>query len=315
MGDRLRVGFMGGMGRSGSTLLELCLGSLRGVCAVGELVHLWERGVRDNQLCGCGRHFHDCPFWQQVGDHAFGGWNRVDVDEVLRLRASVDRTRFVPLLLASRPGSAFVARVREYDALYRRVYAAALEVSGAEVVIDSGKHVSTASCLRWDDVIDVRLVHVVRDSRGVAHSWGKLVRRPEISDAVVYMPRYSVATTSVRWLTQNAVLEALAAQGTPRLLVRYEDFVRDPAATVRLVATHLGVAAPVDESAAPDQVRLHPSHTVAGNPMRFTTGLVTVRADETWRDQMPSTRRAVVAAMTFPLRMRYGYVGHGREAG
>jgi hypothetical protein len=315
MGDRLRVGFMGGMGRSGSTLLELCLGSLPGVCAVGELVHLWERGVRDNQLCGCGLQFHDCPFWQQVGDRAFGGWGRVDVGDVLRLRASVDRTRFVPLLFASRPGSAFVARVREYDALYRRVYAAALEVSGAEVVIDSGKHVSTASCLRWDDAIDVRLVHVVRDSRGVAHSWGKLVRRPEISDAVVYMPRYSVATTSVRWLTQNAVLEALSAKGTPRLLVRYEDFVRDPAATVRLVATHLGVAAPVDESAAPDQVRLHPSHTVAGNPMRFTTGLVTVRADETWRDQMPSTRRAVVAAMTFPLRMRYGYVGHGREAG
>jgi hypothetical protein len=315
MANRLRVGFVGGMGRSGSTLLELCLGSLPGVCAVGELVHLWERGVRDNQLCGCGEHFHDCPFWRQVGDHAFGGWDRVAVDEVLRLRSSVDRTRFVPRLLTARPGSAFVGRVRAYDELYRRLYAAALDVSGAEVVIDSGKHVSTASCLRWDEAIDVRLVHVVRDSRGVAHSWSKLVRRPEVPDDVVYMPRYSAAKTSIRWLTQNAVLEALAAAGTPRLLVRYEDFVSDPAATVRHVSRHLGVPAPVGSAVQSNQVRLERSHTVAGNPLRFTTGPVTVRADESWREQMPSRRRAVVGAMTFPLRMLYGYVGDGREAG
>ncbi|HEY2794503.1 MAG TPA: sulfotransferase, partial [Micromonosporaceae bacterium] len=36
-----RVVFLGGLGRSGTTLLERILGEVPGVCALGELVHLW----------------------------------------------------------------------------------------------------------------------------------------------------------------------------------------------------------------------------------------------------------------------------------
>jgi Sulfotransferase domain len=314
MAGRVRVGFVGGLGRSGSTLLELCLGGLAGVCAVGELVHVWERGVAENQLCGCGRHFHDCGFWRQVGGEAFGGWERVDVQRVLALKRSVDRNRFVPRLLTPAPGEAFLRRVREYDGLYRRVLAAVLAVAGAEVVVDSSKHVSTASCLRRDPALDLRLVHVVRDSRGVAHSWSKQVRRPEIAGSVVYMPRYTAGQASLRWLTQNAMLEALAAAGTPRLLVRYEDFVADPAGTLDRVAGHLGVTVPAGRWPGAREVVLGPNHTVAGHPLRFTSGTVPVRADEAWRQQMPLGRRRVVGALTLPLRFRYGYVGDGHEA-
>jgi hypothetical protein len=314
MADRPRVGFVGGMGRSGSTLLELCLGGLPKVCAVGELVHVWQRGVLENQLCGCGRHFHDCDFWSAVGSVAFGGWARAAAEHALALRRSVDRNRFVPRLLAPRPGSAFLHRVREYDALYHRVYSAVLEVAGADVVIDSSKHVSLAACLRWDDGLDLRLVHVTRDSRGVAHSWSKHVERPEISDTVTYMPRYSPTKVSIRWLAQNAMFEALGLAGTPRLHVRYEDFVRAPVETLQKVAQHLDLGALPNSAAPPGHVLLRPNHTVSGNPLRFSTGLVAVSADEAWRDLMPAGRRRLVAALTLPLRGRYGYIGVGREA-
>jgi hypothetical protein len=46
------------------------LGQLDGIWSVGELVHLWQRGVRENNLCGCGRRFRDCPFWRRVGEGA-----------------------------------------------------------------------------------------------------------------------------------------------------------------------------------------------------------------------------------------------------
>ena len=47
-----RVVFLGGLGRSGTTLLERMLGEVPGVCALGEVVHLWQRDVRDNESCG-----------------------------------------------------------------------------------------------------------------------------------------------------------------------------------------------------------------------------------------------------------------------
>jgi hypothetical protein len=314
MAERPRVGFIGGLGRSGSTLLELCLAGLPGVCGVGELVHVWERGVVGNQLCGCGQAFHDCAFWRQVGALAFGGWERVDVERVVALKRSVDRNRFVPRLLGPWPGSAFLRTVREYSELYRRIYSAALQVAHADVVIDSSKHASLAACLRWDRDLDLRLVHVTRDSRGVAHSWSKQVRRPEISDSVVYMPQYSATYVSVRWLTQNTMLEALGAFGVTRLHVRYEDFVDDPAGTVRRVARYLDLPEPAGEPGSlPGQVMLTRNHTVAGNPLRFATGAVEVHADEAWRQGMSAARRRLVGAVTLPLRLRYGYVGEGRE--
>ena len=49
-----RVLYIGGLGRSGTTLLERILGELPGACALGEVVHLWDRDVRADERCACG---------------------------------------------------------------------------------------------------------------------------------------------------------------------------------------------------------------------------------------------------------------------
>jgi len=310
MSRPLRVAYVGGLGRSGSTLIELCLGGLEAVCAVGELVHLFERGLQEDQLCGCGQAFSACPFWNGVGDVAFGGWERVDVEQVLSLKKGVDRTRYVPELVWPGPRSAVLERARAYSSYYRRIYAAALEISGADVVVDSSKHVSFAACLRLDEDLDLRVVHVVRDSRGVAYSWMKSVLRPEIKDAQVLMPRHSPAKSSAMWMAHNVLYEAVAARGTPYLRVRYEDFARDPANTLASIADFLGLPVGPAEALAPDgRVQLHATHTVAGNPLRFTSAQVEVRADEAWRRELRPLHRRTVSALTAPLRWRYGYRG------
>ncbi len=101
-----RVVYLGGLGRSGTTLLERLLAARPGVCAAGETVHLWQRGLVRNELCGCGLPFAACPFWHRVGEHAFGGWAEIDPGRVTRLAASVDRSRFIPRLAAPLPGLA-----------------------------------------------------------------------------------------------------------------------------------------------------------------------------------------------------------------
>jgi hypothetical protein len=97
-----QVLYVGGWGRSGSTLLSHMLGHLDGHVAVGELRYVWQGGVAGNELCGCGKPFGQCEFWQAVGQRAFGGWDSVDVGEVLELEAAVLRHRNVPALAAPR---------------------------------------------------------------------------------------------------------------------------------------------------------------------------------------------------------------------
>ncbi len=99
-----RVVFIGGSGRSGSTLIERLLGELPSVCNVGEVVHLWERGLQRGETCGCGTPLPDCPFWIRVGDVAFGGWDQFDVAQFLQTKKSVDRNRHIFRLAASTPG-------------------------------------------------------------------------------------------------------------------------------------------------------------------------------------------------------------------
>jgi hypothetical protein len=342
---RTRLVFVGGLGRSGSTLLELLVGELPGVVSLGEVVHMWERGLTAGERCGCGEPFRACPFWGKVGEIAFGGWNAFDLDAFRALRQSVDRTRFIPRLSRATLPDPLLAQVREYTGHYLRVYQAACEAAGASVAVDSSKHASLAHCLRWCPDLDLRVLHVVRDSRAVAYSWTKQVRRPEAGAAgsgaaeagsaavpgaasgaapggapspasgaeTDFMARWSPARTSVHWNAQNLAIERLAGRGAPTLRVRYEDFLRGPVDALARIAAFAGV----DSGGAlgfltDEHADLSANHTAAGNPMRFRTGRVHLRRDDVWRSALSPAARHLVTAMTAPLLRRYGYLGGDR---
>jgi len=306
-----RVLFIGGLGRSGSTLLELLLADSPEVCSLGEVVHLWQRGLVDDDRCGCGEPFSRCGFWQAVGQRAFGGWSRLDVDEVLALKAAVDRTRHLPWLGRDELPAGKRDVVARYTDLYVRLYEAARAVSGATVVIDSSKHASLAYTLRWAaDRIDLKVLHLVRDSRAVAYSWSKAVRRPEVTTEERYMPRWSPLTVCTLWTVQNYAFDRLARK-MPVKRLRYEDFTAAPEATLADLRRLVGLPA---EDSAPLPEGAKVCHSVAGNPLRFSDRPLRVRRDEAWRTALSWPRRATVGVLTMPLRIRYGYRGVGRAS-
>jgi hypothetical protein len=307
---RVRVLFVGGLGRSGSTLLDRMLGQLGGVWSVGELVHVWRRGLVENNLCGCGARFRDCPFWRRVGEEAFQGWDALDVDDVLALKQAVDRNRYVPLMCLPGLWPPYRARLRRYLDLLDRLYRAVGEVAGQAVIVDASKHVSHAFLLRRLPGIDLRVVHLVRDSRGVAFSWTRLLRRLEVVDGEAMMATKPPLRMSVRWITHNALFHVLRRLGVPTLLLRYESLVRHPSAELARLLDHF------DRPADPDEldfigdgwVELGTSHALAGNPMRFRQGRVPLRLDEEWRHKLSRGHRLVTIGSTWPLLLRYGYL-------
>lgn len=307
MEEAYRLVFVGGMGRSGSTLIERLLGELPGFCSVGETVHLWRRGVVENELCGCGLPFADCGFWTDVGKEAFGGWGRLDVQRVLGLKDCVDRTRFLPVLLNGTGEGTLAERSARYTELYHRLYTAISLVAGCGVIVDASKHASLAACLRWRYGARMRLLHVVRDPRAVAHSWSKRVPRPDASPASSEpeMARYSAGRSAVQWMAQNSCFDALARRGIPTLRVRYEDFTAAPTEEFARIAEFAGYRGECPDLG--DGVSLSRGHALSGNPMRFTSGPVGVRADQGWREALPPWRRRLVSAVTAPVRRRYNY--------
>src|SRR5204862_6576366 len=76
--------YIGGWGRSGSTLLAHVLAEVPGFVSVGELRYVWQAGPEANELCGCGLPFDECPVWTAVGQGAVGGGGELDRQEALQ---------------------------------------------------------------------------------------------------------------------------------------------------------------------------------------------------------------------------------------
>jgi len=305
--------YIGGLGRSGSTLLDRMLGELPGVTSAGELVHLWQRGVVEDQLCACGERFSECPFWTKVGHEAFGGWHAPEVGEARRLQRLVDRNRYVPTVASPLRASEFDERVGRYAELIGRLYGAISSVAGGAIVVDSSKHASTAFVLRAAPTVSLRMIHLVRDARGTAYSWTKAVRRPEVADRDVLMHTHAPWRTAARFDSWNLLLHVLSLLGVPTTFVRYEDLVADPRGEMKRIVTVAGLRPDgILDFIEDDVVTLGTPHSVSGNPMRFSTGRIPVRADDEWRRGLSPRDRATVTAISWPLLAAYGYLRSGR---
>lgn len=311
---RPRVIYIGGLARSGTTLLERGLNQFPGVCSVGELVYLWRRGIVNNERCGCGQAFFDCQFWQSVGQAGFGGWNRVNVNRVLELSGDVDDVKYTPRILGGPTRTRFRAKMLEYLHYFETLYAAISEVSGCEIIVDSSKTTSTAYILRNSERVDLRLVHMVRDARGVAYSCTKKVVRPEVTDAKAFMPTFSPAYVAFLYDGHNALLASLRLLSVPYRRVRYEDFVERPDTVLQDLAEFSGISYDPSMSVGGGTVQLMPSHTVSGNPSRFKSGPVRLHRDDGWRTALPPHHRQVVNAIALPAQLAFGYLWPSRRS-
>jgi hypothetical protein len=303
-----RVLVIGGWGRCGSTLVDMMLGQVPGFVSAGEVRELWLRGILENRPCGCGVSFRCCPFWTKIGDEAFGGWDAVDLGAMLRVRYAVDRPWGAPRLLRARRRGVNPRDIQTYADALVRLYAAIRAVSGASVVVDSSKLATHTMVLQCIPGLDLRLVHLVRDSRGVAYSNQKVVIKAVTSGPPTFLPRNGAVAASARYALYNGATGALAHSGLPYLRLRYEDFVEAPERQLRALLDFSGRPSDVELPFLRDgDVVLGESHLVDGNPVRFRQGPIQVRLDDEWRDRLPARDRVLVGALTSPMLLAYGY--------
>ena len=300
--------YVGGIGRSGSTVLGRVLATLPGVHSLGEVVHLWARGLVGGDRCGCGERFAECPLWTRVGELAFGGWCNVDARHLIALQGAVDRNRYLVWLMAGRGPGSFERDLREYVDILDRLYRALATASGAQVLVDTSKNAPYAWLLRLVPSVQLQILHLVRDSHGVAYSWAKQgIARPEVAGGSVYMDTLPVARLALRWTGANALFDLMGRTQTPLLRLRYEDFVDDPANAVTRVAAFIGRTATTPALKSGQVLELPKEHEVSGNPLRFTTAAVKLRRDDAWQSHMTAADRRLVTLLTAPGLWRYGY--------
>jgi hypothetical protein len=305
--EPLRVVFVAGAGRSGSTLLDLMLGASPGAVSVGELRHIWNLGFGRDEFCGCGELFSACPFWSAVVDDAFGA-AEVDGPALSATQERLLRSRNVLGLASPRLASAGLLREREaWRERHLHLLHAIARAAAATTVVDSSKNPMYGLLVAGMPGIDFRVVHLVRDSRAVAYSWTKRLKPHPLRGGEPVFDLAADWQAGSWWLLANALSETLPALRRHYLRVRYEDLARRPGPVIARVCAFAGLEAVAPLPGSSHEFSLGVHHTTGGNPLRWEQGITRVRPDTEWKAALaPGTRRAITA-MTFPLLVRYGY--------
>lgn len=297
-----KVIYIAGCGRSGSTLLNAMLGSLDDTIGVGELVKLPQSGWTNGEYCACGETVNRCNLWREVR-HDWSARTGSSVTELVSAQLAMERSWswHRPVLGIGR------RQIDAYSRLIGALYAAIAAASGKSTIVDASKNPLRAIALTRVESIDVRLVHLVRDLRGVAWSLAKRFDQDSKSGVHQDIAGRSPLKSLTHWSRINLFSEiAMSVVGRKGTRVRYEDLMSAPARTIDSIGEVCGI----DVGAAIESIEGGGSftfgHMAAGNRIRMQSA-ISVRPDFEWQSGMSVPEQRRLWRFGWPFMRRYNY--------
>ena len=308
----ITVVYIMGYGRSGSTFLDILLSNLDGAVSVGAVSNLFD-WMRNGESCACGEELADCPQWGPIVRRYLEELSPKTPEQLRQTQYKVERRRHLGRLFSGRLDDGLL---REYTRSQELIYQEVAEQTGQRLIVDSsnnGEESAGRTYSLWrHTALNVKILHLVRDGRGVA--WSSM-RGPGSPERKRWpLPRPLRATKAIlAWGIANAIGFATVRRVSDEvLLVRYEDIVSDPAGELRRIGRFLGK----DPTRVIDAVRtgdeLPVGHQVGGNRVRFNQS-IRLNPDFEWQRRMPRIYRGALTALGWPVLRRLGYTGPGQN--
>jgi hypothetical protein len=307
---RLRVIFIAGYGRSGSTVLDILLGNHEDVLSLGEVSNFFQS---ENRLprCACGLPMEACDLWAEVNRRVSGqvdgeraDWHR-DWQDVERVRS------LLPLVRGSfSPGGKREATGARYSALMEALFTALAEVTGKTVFVDSSKTIwpvpGRPYALYTLCDFDVRVVHLIRDGRAVMWSLWKGVD-PDIEAGRARPSALRGYKAAFSWAAHNLLASWLLAKLPSERVMRlyYKDLVTQPLETLDRLGSFTGLDPRVLKERLAGGEPLQVGHLLRGNRVARQQDQIHLRPDDSWRQGLPPLGRALFWLTLWPVALAY----------
>jgi hypothetical protein len=294
---KIKVLYIAGPTRSGSTIISNILGQINGFFHAGELIEAWDRGRI--WKCSCGEFPDSCPIWSSI----FYDLDTMISDEerkrIIYLRDYLSKSYKVILHQFFSPWQTNERRtILEFTRGLHLLYSGIQKATGAKVIIDSSKNVGYGFILSQMKSIDLYVLHLIRDSRAVVFSWSKQ-KNGLWTESLFNV----VATWNSRNLASELLKRNLAGQYSQ---VFYEEFMADPVRMASNIVKPFRVSPEMLPFISPHQVHLNTSHGLCGNPDRFGKGVIQLKTDTRWHS-LKKRNKIIATALTWPLLYRYNY--------
>ncbi|MEY2976823.1 MAG: sulfotransferase [Prochlorotrichaceae cyanobacterium] len=298
----LKLIYIAGWGRSGSTLLARILAQSPTILHLGELRTIWVDGFKPHSRCGCGQLVSDCQVWQSIFQTGFTSLKTEDVKtwNALRLRIEPRSQELLRLFLPGQSLPLTDPDSIEYLQLLHRLYHSIQTVLGTDVIVDDSLHPGYAYLLKQVAGVELYIIHLIRDARGCGYSWSKRRKKG--------LGYYTTRQSAVGWMLRNLSIESLQHEPKSKFMgIRYEDFVTQPQETMVKILKFIDLPQLQLPFTSTDSLNLEISHSIFGNDNRLQTGNTRLKLDEVWREKMPWSDQLLTTMITAPLLLKYRY--------
>jgi len=312
---------------SGSTLLSMLLSSHPQIATVGEIkLSASAIGEIDRYRCSCGEFIRKCRFWTKVKEGLAARGHEFDIADAGMDYRAVD-SRYARWLLGPlhrgmlleslRDGALRISLTwrKKMPEIHRRNAALAstvAEITGAQIVVDSSKIALRLKYLLRNPGLDVKVIRLIRDGRGVALTYMDPASFADAADPALRgggsgglreNERLTMAHAAYEWRRSNDEAEHILRRldKSQWIQFRYEDLCKDTANTLVRLFEFLGLD---PSKRAPDFRSVE--HHVIGNGMRLDT-TSQISLDERWRSVLTEEELRIFDSVAGSMNRRYGY--------
>lgn len=287
-----------GMGRSGSTLLDMLLGSHKQIANTGEFTN-FAKWLAEDEYCTCKNKIRLCPLWSKV-------LSNVPTDASKHPLTPPNKGKLLSLkqIIMTMFGQKLKQSELEVAYRNRELWQALLEATEASWIVDSSKSFNRLCFLEKSRLFELKVIHLVRDGRGVANS--KKSRKQPIRqmwnlDAKGPKP---VAWTTGYWVLVNLICQILriACFKENSILVRYEDLCLNPNREMTRIMDFIGLSSNQDYGRIPSGTY----HNIAGNHARYNEDK-RISLDQKWINGLTIRDKFIFALMGGWMNLILGF--------
>lgn len=292
--QKIPVIYLLGAGHSGSTLLDLIMDSHSQIFGAGEFQLYFFRPDSRIQSCMCGKLVTECPFWKKV----FKNLNLESGLPLYKKRKDflLNRKNYLDSYY-HRP-----VNLKKYIELNEELYENILKHSGKKIVFDSSKWPERAELLLNSNKLDITILHLVRNGKGV--TWSYRNRHPNPGEKKAtwlcgnkwnrYPNFIKGIKTMHHWLSRNLYIETLRRRNRVNyIFFRYEDFVKNPEDILSHILKKLKLSF---EAQMMNFRNKGDHHQIAGNPRIKKEQSIEIKEDVCWKKDIP-----LIYRITFDL--------------
>jgi hypothetical protein len=293
-------------GHSGSTLLDLILGTLPGVMSTGELIWLpWQifrngkicTSIPKQDICTCLKTFKECPIWGSI-IRDLSAQKRINYFDyplkfdIFYLREKKFRTKISSKysLIRKIMTKAIISNDKwlinailnnQKESIYNTVqlYKNIARTVNASFISDSSKDILRAYAIWREIPQNTKVILLYKDAKSFAAS-GKHWRT-----------KSSIKKRLEKWIHhyEKKYVPILRKMSACEIMtIKYDMITRDPNSARKNLGNFLGL----DCFNSDWKINTKEMHIVAGNPMRFK-GSIDIKYDERWRYELNSEEKEI----------------------